>query len=356
MAIPGSSLPTGRTPRARPVAPQGEPVSARLRARLTALISRSAPVAGDHRLTIRNIYVLPTRQGLALALVLLIMLACAINYGLALGYALSFLVFSIALIGLLHTFRNLSALRLRAGRAEPAYAGSSFDIGVQILNAGSLERFAIGIDVPGMSRTEWVDLRGDSEATARIALPAGRRGWAPLPRLCLSTRYPLGIWRAWTYWQPARSVLVYPQPENAGPPLPSTFDDNGDGQGLGAEDEDLAGVRPFRPGDEPRRIAWTAMARTASDEILSKQFEGATAGELLLDFDQLPSGLDTEARLSRLTRWVLDAEHRGIRYGLALRETRLEADHGARHMSRCLEALALFGTAREMRPARMDAR
>ena len=34
----------------------------------------------------------------------------------------------------------------------------------------------------------------------------------------------------------------------------------------------------------------------------------ANCGELLLDFDSLPRHLDVEQKLSRLTRWVLDAE------------------------------------------------
>jgi hypothetical protein len=38
---------------------------------------------------------------------------------------------------------------------------------------------------------------------------------------------------------------------------------------------------------------------------------------LWLDWAQLP-GLDTEARLSQLTRWVLEADRLGLGYGLNL--------------------------------------
>ncbi|MEZ5657738.1 MAG: DUF58 domain-containing protein [Burkholderiaceae bacterium] len=149
-------------------------------------------------------------------------------------------------------------------------------------------------------------------------------------------------------------MLVYPQPEAIGPPLPSTYDETGDGQGRSVDDEDLAGVRPYRNGDAPRMIAWTAMARTASDELLAKQFEGAAAGELQLDFDALPAELDTESRLSRLTRWVLEAEKREIRYGLRLQQQLIPASHGAGHLQHCLEALALYGSAESLRPAHME--
>ena len=43
-------------------------------------------------LTQRRVFVLPTRQGLAYAVSLLVMLVGAINYNLSLGYALVFLL------------------------------------------------------------------------------------------------------------------------------------------------------------------------------------------------------------------------------------------------------------------------
>ncbi|MEZ5649229.1 MAG: DUF58 domain-containing protein [Burkholderiaceae bacterium] len=358
MSTPGRQL-TGTVPGPlgkRRAAARRTPAGSRFERLIARFLPRGKPTAEGHRLTVRNIYVLPTREGLMLGLVMLVMLVCSINYGLALGYALTFLVFGIGLVALLHTYRNLAGLSLRTGRAEPAYAGGAVDIGIQLANGGPLERFAVGIDVPGMSRTDWADVSADGEQTVRIALAAPKRGWQPMPKLTFATRYPLGIWRAWSYWQPMRSVLVYPQPETASPPLPCTVDESGEGQGRGRDDEDLAGVRPFRPGDSPHRAAWTAMARTASDELLAKHFEGANAGELQLDFDGLPSQLDTEARLSRLTRWVLEAERREIRYGLRLQSQTIAAGNGSGHMQQCLEALALFGTATDLRPQRMEAR
>lgn len=314
-----------------------------------------APDEGDYRLTVRNIYVLPSGQGVMLAVVLLVMLVCSINYNVALGYALSFLLFGVCVIGLLHTFRNLASLTLRAGRAEPAFAGGSVDIVVQMFNPSGLDRYAVRIDVPEMTRTETVDVPAHGDEALVIALPAPRRGWMPLPRITVSGRYPLGIWRAWSYWQPKRSVLVYPRPEAGGIPLPATRDGEGDGEGRGDDQTDLAGVRPFRMGDSPRVVAWTAMARTGGEQLLSKMFEGTAAGELLLDIDSLPAAMDVESRLSRLTRWALDAEQQGLRYGLALGRTRLAPEHGPAHLARCLEALALFGSAESARPGRRPA-
>ena len=48
-----------------------------------------------------------------------------------------------------------------------------------------------------------------------------------------------------------------------------------------------------------------------------------------------------ELKLSRLTRWVLDADAAGVRYALELPGSRIELDNGPAHRQRCLEALAL---------------
>ena len=44
---------------------------------------------------------------------------------------------------------------------------------------------------------------------------------------------------------------------------------------------------------------------------MTKQFSGVEAGELWLTWSDLPADMRLEARLSRLTRWMLDASARG---------------------------------------------
>lgn len=58
------------------------------------------------------------------------------------------------------------------------------------------------------------------------------------------------------------------------------------------------------------------------------------------DFDAL-TGLDTEARLSQLALWVVNAADAGHEYGLSLRSQRLGPASGAQHRDACLRALAL---------------
>ena len=83
------------------------------------------------------------------------------------------------------------------------------------------------------------------------------------------------------------------------------------------------------------------MARTGGDALLVRELEGGSGGLLQLDWSGLPGNLSGEERISRLTRWVIDAEIAGLRYGLHLPGLDIEPSAGPTHRADCLRALAL---------------
>jgi uncharacterized protein (DUF58 family) len=268
---------------------------------------------------------------------------------------LTFLVASMAIVGMHTTHSNLAQLVLRGIRAEPVFAGDVAIFEVTATNPTTVDRFALRfafIDpstaprrFPLLMRHPRTSLTVSTEVAARgdrsigVPLPAPHRGRLPAPRIVIESRFPFGLWRAWAYLTPALSAMVYPKPETDAPPLPVTGTGGGDGYGLTSSGDDFAGVRPYSPGDPQKMIAWRLAAR--SDELSVKQFEAQGGGELLLDFESLPRNLDVEQKLSRLTRWVLDADAAHARYGLRLPGSMVSAGSGPQHREKCLTALAL---------------
>ncbi len=164
-----------------------------------------------------------------------------------------------------------------------------------------------------------------------------------MPKITLQTRFPLGLWRAWSYWTPALSALVYPSPAAPGVPLPHA---HGDGRDHHAQrvrgSEDFAGLRAYVAGDQVRHIAWRAMARNPEGRVLTKLFDGGASGEAWLTLDAAMNHAGrVEPALSLMTRWVLDAEAAAMRYGLELPGVSIVPSHGPAHRAACLEALAL---------------
>ena len=300
------------------------------------------PRSGDYTLDRKRIYILPSRAGLLFAGAMATMLLATINYSLALGYVLTFVLVSVGLVSMLHTYRNLSGLILRPGRGDPVHAGQLAELSMTLVNLSRQARYAIQIDTAASQQPVLHDIGAQAERIATVALATSRRGWMPAPRFKLSTTFPLGLWRAWTYWQPASRVLVLAHPETPPAPLPDSNQADGELADRSRGDDDFSAVRPYREGDSLRRLAWKVMARSASDEPLTKSFEGGSGGELLLDWRTLPAAMDTESKLSRLTRWVMQAELAGHRFALALPGIDLDVDSGPAHRAGCLEALATY--------------
>jgi uncharacterized protein (DUF58 family) len=300
------------------------------------------PETGTIVLTQRRVFILPTAQGLLLALVVLLILVGSTNYDLALGFVLAFLLAAAATQAMLHTFRNLALLRVCAGRCEPVFAGAVAHFHLRLENPSRTARHAVAVSA-GRETADYVDVPAGGEADAVIEIAAARRGWLRPGRFTLFTRFPAGLFRAWSYAEPDMRCLVYPAPATPGLPLPAAAAGEGEGGELGQGQEEFAGLRQYRPGDAPRHMAWKAIARDDS-LLLTKQFAGRAPAQLWLGWEQLPAGLDTESRLSHLARWVIEAERAALTYGLRLPGVVLAPAAGPAHRDACLRALALHGT------------
>jgi uncharacterized protein (DUF58 family) len=302
---------------------------------------------GEVFLSQRRVYIVPTGAGLGFAGLLLVLLIGSINYNLGLGFALTFIAVACALVDMVFTYRNLAHLRLRPGRAHDVFAGDEARFELHLANGTGRDRYALAIEFVGASAAPLMaDVAARGTTSITLSAPAERRGWVRAPRVRLSTRFPLGLFRAWSYWQPDLAVLAYPAPEPSAPPLPTSGAAPGEGPGTAGQD-DVAGVRSYQPGDSLRQLAWRQIARLDLDlggQLATKHFEGGAAEQLVLDFALLPPQLDLELRLSRMARWVLDGEQRALPYAFQLGAQHFDSALGAAHEAACLRSLALYGT------------
>ena len=298
-----------------------------------------APEAGTITLVQRRVFILPTRQGIAYAVTLLLMLIGSINYGLGLGFILTFLLVGLGITAMLHTFRNLAHLRISAGRVAPVFAGEHARYAVRIRNPGASDRYEVGLTRNGTT-AEFLNIAAFRDELMSVEVPAPRRGLMRPGRLTLFTRYPLGLFYAWSYLNLDVQCVVYPRPARPGVSLPPEEAAAGSGAMQGAGQEDFSGLRQYHPGDSPRHVAWKAAAR--GEELLTKHFSGRADAELWLDWRQLPTAMDVEQKLSQLARWVIDAHARGASFGLRVPGATIPMASGEAQRERCLEALALF--------------
>jgi uncharacterized protein (DUF58 family) len=307
---------------------------------------------GTVTLTQRRIFIIPTRQGFTLGFVLLLMLLGDINYNLSLGYVLTFLLTMMAVMSMLHAFRNLAHLEIRPGRAEAVFSGETAHFMLHFNNRSDLPRYQLCLVQSGDSfwRNPNTPLKFDAPARqdseVAFALSAARRGWLQPGRLMLYTEFPLGLFYCWSYLHFDTRCLVYPQPMDKAA-LPEGSSPDGSGKRSVAGDEDFSGLRKYTAGDALPRIAWKAYARERGLQV--KQFTTPLGEELWLDYGDTPER-NQEEKLARMTRWVLDAEAQGLRYGLRLPDGELPSANGSAHRDECLRRIALFNLPQEAQP------
>ena len=287
----------------------------------------------------RHIYILPTRAGLLYALLIFAMLIGSINYALSLGFFLTFWLAGLGIAAMLHTWRGLAQLEITAGKSSPVFAGQTAMIGVLLNNAQNRPRYAIGYHFT-QNPPQFCDIESRAQTAVDISIIAQQRGWFRPGRITFFTEYPLGLFHAWGYAELNCQCLVYPQPALSGDHMNITSEDSTHSGTLTPNgNEDFSGVRNYQKGDSPYRIDWKSSARSMS--LYSKTFEGTTQSQLWLNWDDT-LGQDIDARISLLTRWVLNANSTGGNWGLNLPGKEISPSSGDTHLHHCLEALALF--------------
>lgn len=311
-----------------------------LKRRWNRWLSRRIPAAASVRLTQRRIFIVPTRVGMAFGAALLLMLLAAINYQNSLAYALTFLLGSVFIVAILHTYRNLGGLILKAGRARSVFVGEQGRFHVRLESSHRAHQaIALGWPPEGLQAVD-VPTQGGSEC--ELSVPARRRGWLRPGRLRVESRFPLGILVAWSWVDLDQALLVYPRPLPGELPLlggvsDDTYEQGARTHGQGADD--FQGLKDYQPGDSKRRLHWKAYSR--GQGLLVKDFASVSGRDLCLDFAAL-SG-DAEMRLSLLCHWVLQLSERQQPFALRLPGHELAPDTGDAHREACLRALALFG-------------
>jgi uncharacterized protein (DUF58 family) len=305
-------------------------------------LRRQGPDRLPLRLASRRIYILPTSAGWTFALLLVVMFLAGMNYGNGLALLFTFWLTGFALVAMVQTQRVLAGVTVHEADAEPAHAGGEVRVRLIVsTNRCAPQDLLLGERgemVRGMPAGRADGLAAD-RTVLLLELAAPCRGRWRAPPLRLASQAPFGLFEAWTWLAPEIATLVYPAAAGTRPVPESLGNEAGQvrhSQGL----DELAWLRDFRAGDSPRQVAWKAYARGLP--LLVREYQGEGAHRHEFDFDAL-AGLPTEARLSQLTRWIVDAATRGEGWILRLPGSPALAGRGAEHRDRCLAQLALFG-------------
>jgi uncharacterized protein (DUF58 family) len=304
-------------------------------------LSKRIPPASSVLLNQKRIFIMPSSTGAAFALALILMLLAGINYQNSLAYSLTFLLTSLFIVAILHTYRNLAGLTVQACGASPVFVGEHGCFRLQLLSSGRAHQaIALGWQTSDM---QVLDVPANGFSACEISLVATQRGWLRPGRIRVESRFPLGILLSWSWLDLDQTLLVYPRPLIADLPVQAgagTDEEDEGARSRGQGSDDFQGLRAYQPGDSKQRLHWKAYSR--GHGLLVKDFAALAGREICLDFSHL--GGDVETRLSMLCHWVLQLSAAEQPFAMRLPGLELPIATGVAQRDACLRALALFGS------------
>jgi uncharacterized protein (DUF58 family)/transglutaminase-like putative cysteine protease len=292
----------------------------------------------------------PTRDGWWCLFAALALGVAAVNTGNNLVYLLCSLLLALILVSGVLSEQSMRGLRLASVRPEEIYAGRPALFGAVVANRKRrLPSYSITVEVPGekgrVRQLHLPHLPGGSERqlTWQTVFPA--RGRHRLEGARITTRFPFGLFVKTEPVDLGADVLVYPAVAR----VPAARLRAAGGAGAASvrrrgRGHDLYNLRPYRPGDDPRRIHWRSTARVQTLIVRELEDEAARDARVVLtgrgdDRGRLERAVSEAASLAvHLLRGGAGVEVRGP--GLLV-----PLGRGRGQETRILTALALFEAA-----------
>lgn len=309
-----------------------------IRNKVSQWIDRRTPRQAQTVLKQNNIYILPTRYGWLMLMILILILVASTNYQNNMGFMAGFIVLAIGLLSVFYTFRNLKGLEIRCHKMPTAFAGDEAVVPLQVINNSQSMRIGIGI---GFSKKSvyYVDVDALSQAAAELRLSTESRGLMNVPRMVCTSIFPFGIFEAWSWIRSPYQLLVYPKPISCPELLIASKEGIEEGHHIEEGSEDFHSVRDYQPGDPVKQVMWKAYARERG--LLSKEFEDHVGEQHSLSWESV-AHYERELAISYLADAVLQAEESQQIYALRLPHVTIDKGQGIEHMHTCLKALALM--------------
>ena len=300
--------------------------------------ARRRPKGRSIELNQKRIFIFPSRSGWGFIFVSMLLLLIGVNYENNLLHAVAFLLLSIFVVSIIHTYSNLSGISITAIKGYPCFAGEQAEFELRLSAGGKRERENVQLAWKGC-QPQTIEVIDHSGCTVRLYHPAPERGRLHPRPLLIESAYPLGLLKVWSWIEVDSNAVVYPTPQKSLMP-PSHVHSEGEGRLQSLDGgEDFAGLEQYHPGMPLRHVAWKTYAR--GQGLHAKTFHAEVDERVWLDWDAL-AGMPTETRLSCLCYLVLQLEKQGEYYGLKLPGKEFDPDRGESHRQKLLAALALF--------------
>ncbi|MBA6265280.1 MAG: hypothetical protein ACI9N3_001716 [Colwellia sp.] len=314
-------------------------ISCIIKRRLNRWLKRRIPPASQHKLSNRNIFIMPTRFGFVYLVFVVLLFLLATNYQNNVIMLLSYLMASVFITTMMHSFFNLSGIEVSTDKQVEGYAKQYIMVPVKILSPNNRLDFNFCFDHQKMSHLPQT-VQGNQ--TVYVSCRYENRGVHYPGRLKIWSEYPLGLFITWTRIDFDFKCMLYPAAEPVRH-IPSNF------AGSVKQNSFLENTKPgideffelktHIPGEPLSRVAWKQFAR--GQGRLTKHYHQQQGATCWLKLTDMPKhGL--EKQLQYLCFLVKEYNDAAQIFGLDLGQEKIKPSQGQQHFNQCLMALALY--------------
>lgn len=300
-------------------------------------VKKRSRLGKPQTLNSRNLYILPSGFGWAYALIVLILFLGAVNYQINTIFLMTFLLAIIGLVSAFEAHANLNNLSFKLITIEDAQQGTPARLTL-FIQANNKVRISIDFQIALQPKTRLEKLPAEGLQFV-VPIKTTTRGYFSLPPIIISSFFPFGIFRVWSYIYFDEHYYVYPQPSNPGFwPAPCLDQDIKNKYASG--DEEFYELKQIEnPWMQPNLIAWKIAAKGQGWYL--KTMHSNETDYWLFKLSDLGSK-DLELKLQHLSYWLQEAELNGLIYGLDLTASHTQFARGKEHLQYCMRQLALY--------------
>jgi uncharacterized protein (DUF58 family) len=321
--------------------------------RFDSWLSQRVPSCFQHKLSNRNIFILPTRFGFTYLFFDVLLFLLGTNYQNNIILLLSYLLASLFITVMMHSFYNFSQLSFSSHAKQTCFAKQIINFPITI--TGRKTHFDINFQFAKPEHfVKEVKLAQCDTETSEVLLPcsAKQRGVHALGRVKVFSEYPLGLFITWSLLDFSHQAIVFPQPKRLtdNQQLLTGLNDSNKEYGVYmqamAGGDDYSELKNYVLGESQSRVAWKQLARGQGK--FSKKHQTQQGSLLWLKLSNMPSS-KMETKLQFLCFLILEYSKSKQDFGLILDipsstkhipVIKIEPNSGYQHQENCLIALA----------------
>ena len=315
-------------------------------------LAKRIPTSREHQLNSRNIMIYPTRFGLSyLAFVALVFLL-GTNYQNNIILLFSYLLASLFISVMLHSFYNFSQLRFKSLAKRQGYAGEALYFSIIIMTKKThYDINAHFTDRTLNSQTENLALCLPGSDEIKLMYKSAKRGKHYLGRVTVFSEFSLGFFKSKSVLDFGHYAIVYPKAKNlvAGQYQFSAQPDEPNMESYQTTNhvgtDDFLELKSFVRGESRARTAWKQLAKGQGH--YSKHYQASQGKLQWLKLKDMPSN-DVETQLAYLSFLIGELTATNQAFGLSLcadisnESMNIPPNVGFDHQQACLTALALY--------------